>query len=1030
MLELLAHLFVGKILSSSLNKQTFIKVKIGSMRLHHGMREKRISSYRKTKSLFNWLAKVTGVDACWIEGVDEQNHPVWGIIKRITGNRFLVRSRRLAAASVLGASLGLLSPGVHAQSADSLNVSDFRGINGFAINQAQIGAQPARLNSGLALGDINGDGYNDILIGADRNLAPQTSVDRDVGEAYVVFGSSDGFDSVIEISDLGSGTAGFVLAGVSGETDNTGNAVASGDINGDSIDDIIVSAPLASPYGMAYVVFGQNEAFPDTLEFETLAASPSASGFKIAGPPGGSTYFGRALGVGDIDGDGIDDVLAGSPSFSPSGYTSFKSGQASVVFGQNEAFPDTMHTSGLDGSDGFHFFGTADYQLVGFSISSGDINGDGVEDLIVGGRDESGSYYGGEYYYATRGRVYVLFGGNSFPGSIDSPEIGGNNGFFVEADRLYDYIGASVSSADINGDGTDDIIAGSSVSDTYSSTPGAVYVIFGFDDTSVSQFELSTLDGSNGFVLSQPETALGGIQLGSAVTTGDIDGDSRDEIIVAAPDANAFFSLNDKGAVYVFFNTMNQTITGDEGFRMLSSPTHGPVFDELLNPFFTQGFAGSDINSVGVDDNVWTWDTDSQAWLDLTNQATDSLAAGQGFLFYIFPDDNGLDVPGNTGFPKRVSVSQFGGNGSLNSGTVNPVSNLADGDFFLAGNPFGFTIDWDSSAVSKTNLFNAIHIWDDAISGWKTWNGTTGDITDGEITPFQGFFVQGDGGGGSLSIGDGAISDSAGVFLKQVPAEPKALKIHAEAGGFTDHAWLSFQQGGALERDSFDALALESLAPSWLRLATVADNGQELTINALPPDQAEELRVPLLLSGLAVDAEVATLSFEGLEDFTGWSIAIYDLQTEQVMEITGENEIHLPIEQVQAKQVARPGLPAPAAVKAKTDAHRFELVLTPTGSVSNELLSDVPTVVELHQNYPNPFNPITTIEYGVPNAGPVTLEVFDILGRKVTTLVKRETMQPGRYQVRFDASQLASGMYLYRLAAGNTVLTKKLTLIK
>jgi hypothetical protein len=83
----------------------------------------------------------------------------------------------------------------------------------------------------------------------------------------------------------------------------------------------------------------------------------------------------------------------------------------------------------------------------------------------------------------------------------------------------------------------------------------------------------------------------------------------------------------------------------------------------------------------------------------------------------------------------------------------------------------------------------------------------------------------------------------------------------------------------------------------------------------------------------------------------------------------------------------------------------------------------------LGQNYPNPFNPTTTIKYDLPNASEVSLIIYDILGRKVKTLVN-EQQQPGRYEIMFDASNLASGVYLYRIRAEDFVNTKKMILLK
>ncbi len=94
-----------------------------------------------------------------------------------------------------------------------------------------------------------------------------------------------------------------------------------------------------------------------------------------------------------------------------------------------------------------------------------------------------------------------------------------------------------------------------------------------------------------------------------------------------------------------------------------------------------------------------------------------------------------------------------------------------------------------------------------------------------------------------------------------------------------------------------------------------------------------------------------------------------------------------------------------------------------------DLRNRVPAGIELAQNYPNPFNPATTIEFTIPEQELVNLEVFDLQGRKVATVVS-ENMAAGTYSVPFTAKNMASGIYLYRLRAGGTVLTKKFTLLK
>lgn len=94
-----------------------------------------------------------------------------------------------------------------------------------------------------------------------------------------------------------------------------------------------------------------------------------------------------------------------------------------------------------------------------------------------------------------------------------------------------------------------------------------------------------------------------------------------------------------------------------------------------------------------------------------------------------------------------------------------------------------------------------------------------------------------------------------------------------------------------------------------------------------------------------------------------------------------------------------------------------------------QISSDVPKQFNLSQNYPNPFNPTTVIEYSLPKSGAVTLAVYDILGREVSSLVN-ENQLAGSYKVEFNANKLASGIYFYQIRSGNFISTKRMVLLK
>ncbi|MBS1552172.1 MAG: T9SS type A sorting domain-containing protein, partial [Bacteroidetes bacterium] len=97
--------------------------------------------------------------------------------------------------------------------------------------------------------------------------------------------------------------------------------------------------------------------------------------------------------------------------------------------------------------------------------------------------------------------------------------------------------------------------------------------------------------------------------------------------------------------------------------------------------------------------------------------------------------------------------------------------------------------------------------------------------------------------------------------------------------------------------------------------------------------------------------------------------------------------------------------------------------------LAEEVNIGIPDKFELSQNYPNPFNPVTNLEFGIAKLGFVTLKIYDVLGRELVTLVN-EIKEPGYYKIKFDAGNLSSGVYFYRMTAGDFVAVKKFVVMK
>lgn len=912
-------------------------------------------------------------------------------------------------------------------------------------------------------GDLNNDGIDDLIVGV-----PEW--DNEKGLLYVVYGKQVWPDAVVNLGSLTANDGFKVFGRISEEPGNLGKAgsrlgdgYAIGDIDNDNLNDLYISAPRSNTSfdqgsGAAYVIFGKAIQANLEVDLDTLSEN---SGMVIH-PSNPNEGVGNEAMFADLTGDGIEDLLMVAEN-------AWSQGRVHVIHGST-SLPDSLDlNSNSTNSIRTTIFGSLSPSQTRFGkdIDTGDFNGDGALDLIV-----SASRTGG-----IQGSVYIMFGGTGvFEGNVLPTSMSQGEGIIING-LLGDFLGLHLDVADFNNDGFDDVVFTGGIHDL---DPGITQfyknrlrILFGTDEALPLTLDLENPDVAFNFT---EITALSDQRdIGNSVIAIDINNDSNTDLIFGSysRDQNTFDDLF--GLNFILNIDFEQNSVTEDTVRFA-----GGAGTEM-DPY--QIATAAQLDSVRFFPNanfVQTADIDlgpisSTGWIPIGYAQDDTYLLGERAPFSGVYDGGGYTIENLninnrdkiigmfyavTGTVKNVVID--GANFELLPNEEIPVDIVINNPMVVIGDAPRFS-GIVAGRVEEGGMIDSVEVRNaqiefgslGLIAGWNE-----GTISNSSA---QGIIMGAFQAGGLVSVNAGEISRSS--------FQGSILSIDNLIGGLV---------GSNLEGDISESFAEVEIEKTIIfgglvgvyEYGTVENNYVEFQVNdssstggiigsygisaTLDPNQD-----PLSVRNNYAFGEIAFRDADMINTYRGIIGFAFQTPSNAAISETKVKDNYWNTDLFGAEdafnavnfRITTGGITSEQMSMQNTftgwdfiniwdidEGTSFPYLRQnppsekPGGGIvtSNErLISELPNEIQLSQNYPNPFNPSTNIDYSLPNAGTVRLEVFDILGRSVSVLVNNEFQRSGAHTVTFNAQNLSSGVYIYQLSMENSVsLTRRLTLIK
>ena len=844
------------------------------------------------------------------------------------------------------------------------------------------------------IGDVNNDGYNDFAIGV--KFINQSGLRA--GKVYIFFGKETPYALN---TNLAAADASFLGEG---DTSEAAHVNWLGDVNGDNYDDIIIGSgfndQIDNNAGKVYIIFGKETGLWGT---DVSMANADAS---YLGELADDWTGHRVAGVGDVNGDGYNDFIAGG-NRRDIGETEDR-GITYLVLGKADGWAQDVSFANADAS----FLGPDIAKIeTGWNVArAGDVNNDDLDDFLIGGAGKS--------------RIYLIQG-KTDGWALDTPLENEAATTFI-GEHHKDYAGNNMCSlGDVNQDGYDDVIIGAYGNDEAGNSAGKAYIIYG-RQTWPAELALSN---ANAAFIGENAEDFGGWAVGG---NGDVNMDGFNDILISA--VNNDDNGENAGKVYLFLTPKTEF--------SLTTPNGGEVW-QVGKSYAIEWVSGDPQGDVSVElsrDGGTTWENVT-----------------------VTPDNGSVNwtVTGPTSDQCLVKITQ---NNTLLTDQSNAVFSIITPSVTVTS-PNGGQVWFQNTSqnitwTSQGDVANVkIELSTDNGATWQTIAESTPNDGDyewntPEITSTECLVKVSD-------VADATIFDQSDAVFTITPQS--SITVVAPNGG---EDWqIGSQQtiqwtSVGITGDVKISITRDNIT-TWETILTNTENTGSLNWNVTGPSSADCLVRVSTADGKVKDVSDAVFTISNApvitvsapnggetwmihetknivwtSAFTGETVKI-ELSRDwgaswEVLSESTENDGTF-----EWKVTAEPGTKCLIRVSDNetSASDNSDAVFTIDYAAGVEKSTEtIPTEFGLNQNYPNPFNPSTTINFNVPKTEYVTIYIYNINGGLVKTLVNQQ-LNAGHHTIIWNSRDeagraVSSGLYFYRMDAGNFSKTHRMLLLK